>query len=362
MEKNILYKLLLAAIVIFCFVACSDDDSDNVGGNSNFNPAEGFYVMNQGLYGSNTASLVFFDLMKNRTVDAFKYRNGIDLGDTAQDMILYGDKIYISVYNSGVIYVTNKNATILKVIKDDNNKLQPRSLTAGDGKVYVSLYDGYLARIDTTTMVIDKKIAVGPNPEGVKVVNDKVYVANSGGLNYMNGYNNTLSIVDLDFSSKKDIEVGVNPNQLELDEYGNLYLVSNGDYGISVSSKLQQINVSDESVTVLKEGNIYSIHPSGNKLYVLSKVYGQDGLPSSVFYYYDILKKEFVDQSFITDGTIISDITSMSENPVSGEYLVTAANGYENNGDVYIFSSAGKLKSKFDSGSANPVKLLFMNK
>ena len=46
------------------------------------------------------------------------------------------------------------------------------------------MYDGYLARLDTLTMTIDKSVAVGANPDQIALHYDKIYVPVSEGMNY----------------------------------------------------------------------------------------------------------------------------------------------------------------------------------
>lgn len=366
MKRNILWGAVLFVTALIGFSSCSDDDDETytpIIPPTLLESANGAYILSTGKINSNTAALYFYDLTKTENkeaVEVFKTVNGIEMGDAAQDMIVYGSKMYISMYNSGVIYVTDKNAKLLATIKDATNKLQPRYFDAGSGKIFVSLYDGYLARIDTTSLTIDKKIAVGPNPEGVKIANNKIYVANSGGLNWENGYNNTVSIVDFNLTTKTDIEVEVNPYELKRDTKGNLYLISRGDYG-DIPNCLQQINTTTDKVTVLDKGRSYSVFPIGDRLYMLNKGYDENWTPYSDFLYYDINSKKIVEESFITDGTVIKDINSVSVEPTSGDYYVSVANG-TTNGDIYIFSSEGKFKSKFDTGSAYPAGVWFIKK
>lgn len=355
--------MLLFVATLVGFSSCSDDDNDDskLPDVVEFN---GVYILNSGAYTNNNPSLVYYDFKSTTTSNLFEIVNGIKLGDTAQDMIMYGSKTYVAMYGSGLIYVLDKNSKILATIKNDSSspsvKLQPRSLEAYKGKVYVTLFDGYLARIDTTTMAIDKKVAVGANPEGVKAVNNKIYVANSGGMNWANGYNNTVSVLDLDLLTKNEIIVAMNPNELKVDKYNNLYLVSRGNFG-NIPNILQQINTTTDVVTTLDSGRSFSVFPEGDKLYMLKKEYDANNLPSSTFVYYDIIKKEVVEQSFITDGTAIKDISFVKSEPKTGDIYVLAADA-SNNGDGYIFSSAGKLKSKFDTGAPYPVTISFINK
>ena len=98
----------------------------------------------------------------------------------------------------------------------------------------MSLYDGYVARLDTASLEIEQKVKVGRNPEQLVVANNKLYVANSGGLDYNTpvGYDKTVSVVDLvSFQETKKIEVVTNPVNLVTDNQGDVYLVSMGDYG-----------------------------------------------------------------------------------------------------------------------------------
>lgn len=364
MKSRILFFSTLVFTVLFIFSSCSDDDK-----NDNITPPQlvpnGAYVINSGGKGNNAASITYYDLdSKQVRAGIFESVNGIGLGDTGESMIVYGNKIYVAVYNSGIIYVLDKNCKILSTIQSDTaDKIQPRELEAYNGKIYVSLYEGYLARIDTTTMKIDKKIAVGPNPESVKAANNKIYVANSGGMNSKNGYNNTVSVVDTELTSSKEIEVGMNPQEFKMDKYNNLYLISRGNYKTdetAVPNKLQQINTTTDKVNVLEEGHSFLMFPYGDKLYLVNKVY-VNSIPVSTVSCYNITEKKVVEENFITDGTVISDISGIEFEPTSGDIYVLAANK-KNNGDVYVFSSAGKLQNKFDTGGSYPMGISFIKK
>lgn len=355
LQRNIFASLLLLSIMVLGFTSCSDDDDNNKEDNSIGN----VYVLSSGGMGSNSATLIAYNAETGKTNNIFENVNGVKLGDTGQDMIYYGSKLYVSLYNSGIVYVLDNTGKKLAEIKDDSEKLQPRMFEAYNGKVYVTSFDGYIARIDTTSLTIDKKVAVGPNPEFVKVVNNKVYVANSGGLNWQSGYNNTVSILNPDLSDKKDIEVAVNPVELDVDKYNNLYLISRGNYG-DVPNTLQSINTTSNEVKVLDTGRSYSMFAISEKLYLLKKEY-VNSKPTSSLTYWDIASSKIVEQSFITDGQEIADISYVTVDPKSGNYYVAAANG-SNTGDVYIFSAGGKFISKFDTGAAYPMKILFIYK
>lgn len=352
--------LFMSALVIFS--SCSDDDDPVIKEKPIIN-GYGAFVLNNGDVKNSAASISWYSIDEGKmTGNVFRSINGKNLGDLGQDMLVYGSKIYITVQNSGIVYVTDRDLKIIASIDKDNDgkPIQPRYLKAHNGKVYMTLFDGYLARIDTTVLSIDKKIATGPNPEMLEIVNNKIYVANSGGMQAEP--NNTVSVVDPQLTSKTDIEVVTNPIELKKDKNNNLYLVSWGNF-VDIPNALQQINTSTHEVTVLDQGRSFSIFPIDNKLWILNKGYDPDNnwAPYSSLLYYDINNKKIVEESFITDGTSYADISFVTREPVSGDYYVLVANS-TNNGDLCIFSSDGKFKSKHDTGSSWPIGVFFFDK
>jgi len=351
--KNYLLLELFSVVLALGFASCSDDDDDGNGGDVKV-PNYVAYVLNSGV-GDNGAILSYYDFAKkNMTQNIFEKVNKVGLGDLGQSVITYGTKIYVSVQNSGRVYVLDKDCKVSKVIAARGVPFSPKMMEAYNGKIYVGSYkENYVAMIDTTSMEIEKTIDVGLNPEYIKAVNGKIYVANSGGLNYMNGYNNTVSILNPDLTSETSINVAVNPLMLMTDKNNNLYLLSCGDYGYTYPLTLQQINTTTGEVNVLSEGHGSAMFINNNKIYLLDKRYQADGSVSSSFLYYDIESGEIVNESFIKDNTVIDDICSVNFEEGSGRIFVTAANGV-NNGILYVFDADGKLQSKFDTGGAFP--------
>ena len=57
---------------------------------------------------------------------------------------------------------------------------QPRYMAAEDGKLYVTLSSGNVARLDANTLTFEKMVAVGQNPEHIIEEDGKLYLVNSG--------------------------------------------------------------------------------------------------------------------------------------------------------------------------------------
>lgn len=320
----------------------------------------GAYVLSSGKNGSNNSSLTYYDFATKQVVpDLFMDANNRGLGDTANDMLIYGSKIYIAVYGSNVITVTDLQGKALKQITSDNSDpLLPRFFTYNKGKVYVSLYDGYVARLDTASLAIEAKVKVGRNPEQMAVAHNNLYVANSGGLDYNTevGYDKTVSIVSLSsFTEKKKLNVVTNPVNMVRDNQGDIYLVSMGNYG-DIPNTFQRIDTEAEEVKPVEVTNATEMASVGDKLYMMYSQYDANWNQTISYISYDAMNESVISNNFITDGTVIAKPYKLSADAATN-YLFVTESDYTSNGDVYAFDFNSKLQFKFEAG-LNPLKVV----
>ena len=128
-------------------------------------------------------------------------------------------------------------ATAKRIKVIDINIDNPRFITFAKGKAYVSAYgsslNGFVAEIDTATYEISRTVEVGRQPEQLAVVDGKIYVANAGWVSPSGiapDYETSLSVIDLNsFSLIKRIEVGTNLLHVKVDNYGDVYVSSQGN-------------------------------------------------------------------------------------------------------------------------------------
>ena len=73
---------------------------------------------------------------------------------------------------------------------------------------------------------------------------------------------------------------------------------------------------------------------------------------------FDAVTETMGTNSFITDGTVVDKPYSLSADPLTGDIYVGTSD-YTNNGDMYVFSAAGKLKNRFEVG-LNPMGAYFL--
>lgn len=358
-KKKIIYPTILCAIALPFLTSCSDDDEPV---NPPSVPSEYLYVLNSGKWKSNNASLSMYDV-KEKTVthNIFETQNGRRLGDTGQDMIVYGSKMYIAVSGESTIEVTDLEAKSVKQITTEG---EPRSLATDEGKVYVTYNNGYVARIDTASLEVEAKIQVGRNPDHLVVAEEKLYVSNTGGQDASTelGYDNTISVIDLpSFSEIKKIEVVINPAGIIPDEDGSLYVVSMGNYRIDkpeifIPNTLQKIDLETDEVTVMTDIKGTKMTSIGTTLY---SVYAQSQANEVFYYSYDMENEKVLSDDFI--GALeISNFFNIFSDEESGDLYILSSD-YVNDGDAYILNKSGELVNKFETG-LNPMKVVRIKK
>ena len=105
------------------------------------------------------------------TANAFLTNNGKQLGETPQEAILHGTKIYIPCHGSNLVQVVD--AASHRLIKSIPTQA-PEGVAAQGKYVFVTTNDGFLSRIDTASLAVDLQTAVGPNPAGVLALNNYI--------------------------------------------------------------------------------------------------------------------------------------------------------------------------------------------
>jgi hypothetical protein len=228
-------------------------------------------VLNEGLFQHNNSTLTYFNWNTHQQHDnIFEAKNGWGMGDTGNDMGIYGEKLFIVMNNSHVVHVLNRHSgRLLEQIHLHENGIgaSPRNLAFFQGKVYVSAFNGYLYKIDTTSLHVENKIQLGTNPDQMCVVQNELWVSNSGGLTTVG--DSTVSIVDLSsFTEIQKVVVGLNPGSLVYDDMGTVYAVSRGNY-MGIPSKIVKLDASSKSVVMSENRAISSLRFWDGQLFAM---------------------------------------------------------------------------------------------
>lgn len=364
--RNLLWSVLCMLALSVTFSSCSDDDDswDDDGSTVEL-PQRRAFILNEGMNKANNASIAFYapnkdakDSKNNFISNIYLKQNNKNLGDTGQDIIEYEDKIYVVLSGSKILLRLNAAGVEEGRLSFTEEDGDPRYMEAENGKIYVTLYSGRVARIDANTLKIEAYVAVGGNPEQIVEENGKLYVANSGW-----GTGTTVSVIDIaTFTKDKDIEVVLNPNLL-LEANDEIYLIS---WGISwtapvVPYAFQRIK-SDGTVENITVATHFAKH--NDVIYLANSTITdwEAYVGVNTFFSYNTKTHTLNNDTFLKSmpkelGT--TAIRGINVDDKTGDiYIYTYGTGVTN-GDVYRFKSDGTLIEMLDCGGIFPNKIIF---
>ena len=374
---NIRTKILYIYQTLFCaflslFVACDDledkSTSTTIDGNITETGTAEIYILSEGLFNLNNSSLAKYSFKSNKLVkNYFKDLNKRGLGDTANDIVLYGSKLYIVVNVSSTIEVIDFQTGIsikqIPMFTDNGSSRQPRHIAFYENKAYVCSFDGTVARIDTTSLQIESFTKAGRNPENICVKNKKLYVSNSGGLDYSEGLgvDNTVSVIDIEsFTEIKKIEVGPNPGCISPGPDEAVYVATYGSNIADGDFNFVKINSQTDEVERIYNEKVMNFAIDNNNIaYLYNYNYNTEASSIKVL---NLRTGETIRENFITDGTKISTPYSINVNPYSGNVYITEAYSYTITGDVLCFNTNGQLLFRLNRIGLNPNSVIFSQK
>lgn len=361
--------LLLSFVMFFKLTACRTDEpvhkseTETKEEGDSLAVIKGFYLLNEGNMGSNKASLDYYSYITgiySRNIFAERNPNVTkELGDVGNDLKIYGSKLYAIINCSNLVEVMDAATGVhITAIEVPNC----RYICFNKDKAYVSSYAGpvqignkqlgFVAEIDTATLQITRKVTVGYNPEEMAIIDNKMYVANSGGY-LVPDYDNTLSIIDLDsFTEIKKVEVAINMHRVRADKYGDLYLSTRGDY-YTMPANLFLFDVETQTIKKTFDIPVGNMCIVGDSAYLYSVGFNWNtGLDEISYALIDIKSEKVLSKSFIADGTesLIKLPYGIAVNPNNKEIFVTDAGDYVSPGTLYCFDKTGHLKWKQTTG------------
>jgi hypothetical protein len=352
--KKILYLLIW---ILFC--GCEPEDKvpstqvyssqeeDSIG---HIDPE--IWILNEGLFHQNNTSLsVFYPETGTVTDHYFETKNGRKLGDTGNDIIRYGQKVYIVMTTSSTVEVLDLQGNEVKQLpmNYDGKPQEPRYMVASDGRVFITSFDGYVNVLDTNSLSITHRIKVGKNPEQLAIHNERLYVANSGGLNAPD-YDSTISVIDLvSLTEQQKITVDINMSTMVINDYF-LYVNARGNYGD-------------------RPGRLYRLDLQSGVQHQYDFSIGDLSLAGdSLFFTYTDNTKSSVGIINASSGAVISKRFFTTENlqtPYSlnadkrSQYIVvTDAKSYTVSGEARIYNIDGTHVYTVPTG-INPGRILF---
>ena len=374
-----------AIVYMLLFVSCRQDiviwpsEEEWVGEVLPDDSIRGFYLLNEGGYSNNNSSLDYYDyttaIYTHNIYSALNPSSVMGLGDVGNSLKIYGSRLWAVLNGSNKIEVMQAQ-TARRIGQVDI--ANPRHICFHEGYAYISSFAGpvqddytqlgMVVKVDTLTLEKVDTCLVGFQPEGLDVVGDKIYVANSGGYMYPN-YDNTLSVISIaTFQEERRITVAPNLQRVLADRQGNLWVSSLGNYYDQPSALFRVSNLdATPSVTgiLTPQGNTLAVGNMtlcGDSLYVVSNDFSYTmGQTSRNFAIVNTLTATVLSTNFITDGTETSIQVpyGIAVHPTTGDILIGDARDYYNPGTLFCFSPQGILRWKVHTG-VNPAHIVFL--
>lgn len=360
--KKFLSIAAIAAMSASLITACSDSDDDD-----NPSPApqpvpvtEGLFLVNSGNSGSVIpGSLTYISRNGDAVQNVFRTANERTLGNTPNDIIVYGSKLYIVVTGENTVEVadryTLKSITQInttELMGGDKGKM-PRRLTAAGRYVFLSTFDGYVAAIDTAAYTAADIYQAGSYPEGMVVNGETLYVANS---DYGQGINPSVSAINLNtgVAAEQKNENIRNPTGLAC--YDNmLFMLDYGSYDASWNQVGAGVyKIAGGEVTKVADATMMALDAQRGLIYTINAPYTSLGT-TPTFNVYNIATNE--ETTFIT-GEDIDSPAAITVDNISGEVYIasyrlspdTGYADYNSNGYVNRYSAEGKLIRQYEAG------------
>ncbi|MEG0560091.1 MAG: YncE family protein [Muribaculaceae bacterium] len=370
---------LLLAMFLLSFYSCRDEYDVFIPEEvkvyiPEYTSIKGFYMLNEGNMGSNKSTLDYYDYstgVYNRNI--YGYANPTvpkEMGDVGNDLKIYGSRMYAVINCSNKVEVMDsKTAKRIGQIDIPNC----RYIRFQNGYAYVTSYAGpveinpnytqrgYVAKVDTATLKVVDSCIVGYQPDELEIVNNKIFVANSGGYMVPN-YENTVSVIDINtFKETKRIAVAINLCHLRADRHGNLWVSSRGDY-YNTPSRLYSIDVRTEKLSGEYDISVSNFHLDGDSLYLYCVEWSYVTMSNTITYgIVDVAKRKIITRNFITDGTdnLIKIPYGITVNPITKDIYITDAKNYVSPGTLYCFGKDGKKKWSVRTGDI-PAHFVFL--
>ncbi len=306
---------------------------------------EGVLILNEGGAGSNNAEISLINNQSVVTNNYFKLKNNnAILGDTAQDIKIFGDKIFVVLNISNQIKVINKSDfTLITTIS--TNLDNPRYIAFSGDKFYVTNWGNngptnYVSVYNLNTYAHETNIPVGNGPEKIFSKDNKLYVLLKGGY----GLNNFMDVINTTTNTvESQINVGDSPNSI-FEKNNLLYIMSSGNPYLPTSFGTLTVYNTTSQTTVSSTTFPVGVKPSymdtdGTNIYYMNEA--------------SIYKTPIASPSINTTPIAVTPITVNSYgtaygfNVVNNKIYAADPSGYIAAGKIYAYDLQGALLNTF---------------
>ncbi|TAH29297.1 MAG: hypothetical protein EAZ06_07215 [Cytophagales bacterium] len=340
-------KKIIASIALGAFLfACKTTTQEPV-----VSPTTDVIVINEGNFNSADGSLSTYRSGDGAVeLGIFERINGFPLAATIQNVYaepaqnrVYAvtnapDKLEIMNYGDfgSVSTIRNRGTTI--------NFTNPYAFAAIGNTAYVSNWgtfnnttfafeNGYISKINLTNNSVSK-ITRTQQPQDLKIVNNNLYIANTGGT--------TVSVLNTNNeTSVAEITTPAGADKMVVDKNNKIWVLCTSGNLIRINPVNNTVETTFNNVLVSGYNEKMVLNATKDRLYWLNASFGQ---PTKVFAM-DITATTIPTTPLITRANVYG----LGVHPNGDIYVADAAN-FQGNGRVYVYNNAGIEKSNFGTG------------
>jgi hypothetical protein len=351
--KKFSFLAVSALVLSTCFVSCDKEDEKKDA--PVVSAEKKVFILNEGTWEKNNSTLDIYypDGGMSYQSNVYEALNGQKIGDTAQDLLYYGGRIYMSVFESDYIAKLDLDGRLIEKYSFTPEEGKPRYLAAKDGFVYVSTYSGRIAKFDTASIAAPKGFAeAGAHPEQICIKDNFLYAAVAGDYNVK--YENKIAVIDLStFTFKENIEILEDPTNI-ITVKDKLYVIH---YNTTTwEQEILEVNPADKKYSVYCSGS--KIATDGENIYVVNAVTDWSTNATVTTFIKNKSAENFLDLSSVSE--ISSSIVYLFEiDPDTKDFYVGITDS-KTPGTVYRFDKTGKFLDKFTTSWLNPSRAVFV--
>lgn len=311
--------------------------------------AEGAFVVNEGTFGWNNASLSYIQLNDEAISNqVYEGKNNKPLGDIFQSMIIHNDLGYLAIDQADAIKVIDINTLVETTVITGLNSPRYMLVDEANQILWVTQYNKInLVGLNLTTYEkvyeIDlpdydiPNIPVVSGSDEMALWQNKLFVSNFR-RPYVYQINAANAVVE------DSLLVGYAAYSLTLDNLDNLWVATSGDFNKNTSAQITCINLL-------------------NNMVVDSKVDANNGFSDITFNSKDNtilvlnngVKKVELQSNAISLSTLIEPVNNgsfygLDVNLQNGEIWTTNPLDFQQQGLVYHYSGEGVLKNTYLAG------------
>jgi len=321
------------------------------------------YIINAGSWSGDKSTITAYNKYDEAVVNGYyKEINGVDMVSNIQFAYSYNNKIYFMGNTLDEIFWVDG-----KTFEQTENSISdqivgPRNCQAKGDYLYISCWGGavysdptisYIAKVNLNTKQVEKKIPLHYGPEGLAIVDDKLYAA----LNYTN----KVAVMDLNTEALTYIELpeGNIPSYFEKDNKGNLYINMGVAYGDELTQTgIGYINTSTDQldttynlagVSSMNYVDVFEFNDDFSKLYVMTT--GGYMQPGGIAVF-DVASKSFESEKIIDNVTGLNGL-GFYDNSL----FCFFSDNVTSNGKVITYNEDGIKVNEYETGIA-PFMLL----